>query len=365
MDDGNLVVSKLRMICTNNLFSIYFAHGKLLVTDKKKGESYSLGTLPGIGIDKYLSYVRILVRILRLEPRCAMWIDEYKFILSYHGKVYLVNLKLKTIVVEHKFRRGMNNPLTFCKVSGLSKFPDCILYGEYWGNPNREETCVYARINKQWRKIAVFEAEQIKHIHGIVVDTYNDRLLVLTGDSDNESGIWEIKGDLLKPVLILGGKQKYRTCVLIPKRNGFIYATDTPLEKNYIREVTVGNNLIVEKEIYEMPGPCIYGTVCGTNENNMLFATSVEPDSRIKGIRGLFTYQLGRGVEKRSSYVIRYDQKHGFSIALMLKKDLFPMNLCQFGNVLFPCQTICKEVYLCPISCKNYDGKTLKLTLEN
>ncbi len=360
--DGNIeIVSKMRMLCINHLFAVYFSLGKLVVVDRKHGKMFSLGYLPEMGIKKYLSYIRILVRMFRLEPRCAMWIDDYKFILSYHGKVFLVNLQSKTIVLDHKFREGMNNPLSFCKVNGLKKFPDCILYGEYWGNPHHEETCIYARIDDKWRKVVIFEAGQIEHIHGIVVDKYNNRLLVLTGDSDAESGIWEIQDNFSTPNLLLGGKQKYRTCVLAPTVNGFIYATDTPLEKNFIREVKFENNMVIEKEIYDMPGPCIYGNVFEKDANVMLFSTSVEPDSRIKGIQYLFTYRLGYGVADRNSHVIMYNFKNNFNDVLTIKKDLFPMTLCQFGNVLFPCQTACKEIYMCPMSCEDYDGKTLKL----
>lgn len=89
-----------------------------------------------------------------------------------------------------------------------------------------------------------------------------------------------------------------------------------------------------------------------------LFATSVEPDSRITGLRYLLTYRLGKGVKNRCTYVFAGNEKDGFHKVLSLKKDGLPMGLFQFGNIQFP---NAEELVCVPQAVWRYDGKTLRL----
>jgi hypothetical protein len=350
----------------NNYKPLYL--GELKCLSYKKGELYThtaitetpkyLGSLPLSRKQKFLSQFRFTERLFRLEPRVAVSIDDTKFLVSHCGAVYSVDSQSGVIHKEHNFRQGMNNPLSFCTINNIKGFDDCILYGEYWGNIQREAVSIYARRNGNWEKAFTFPKSEIQHIHQIVPDPYRNCVLILTGDKDSESGIWVARNNFkeVKPLLI--GSQRYRSCVAFPVEEGIIYATDSPLEQNFIAIAKIDKNVWKEKILFDIPGPCIYGA---DFDGKYLFATSVEPDSRIEGIRYLFTYRLGKGVKDRNSHLIIGNLNEGFKSILSFKKDNLPITLFQFGNIQFPSGAMKQRIVMYPISVRKYEGKTVIL----
>jgi hypothetical protein len=303
-----------------------------------------------------LSKLRLTERMFRLEPRMAMAITEEKYLISFCGAIYCADIHKGTIICEHKYRQGMNNPMNFCKIEGIDGFDNCIAYGEYWGNVARDDVSIYLRKGEQWEKAFTFPIGAIQHIHGLIADKYRNCVLILTGDKDDESGIWVAKNNFKEVVPILIGSQRYRACVAFPVAEGILYATDSPLEKNVIAIATKDTGGWRASVLYDMPGPCIYGVKV---EGKYVFATSVEPDSRIRGIRYWFTYRLGQGVKDRKSHIIIGSLNEGFKDAVVFNKDILPMLLFQFGNVQFPSGEVKNSIVMYPVSVRKYDGNTV------
>lgn len=312
-----------------------------------------VANLPITVKQKLLSTVRITERMFRLEPRVVVRIDTGEYLLSFCGSLYNVDVDAGTVKVEHRYRTGVKNPLNISRIEGVNGFDDCIVYGEYWGNINREDVCIYVRKDSQWRKVYTFAAGTIQHIHNIIPDHYRNCVLIFTGDKDQESGIWVATDNFSKVEPLLVGKQRYRSCVAFPVEKGILYATDSPLEKNFIGLLSLEAGTWLETPLYDLPGPCIYGTKTG---ESYVFATSVEPDSRISGIRYFLTYRLGAGVRDRSSHVIAGCIEDGFREIASFKKDCYPMGLFQFGNVQFPAGCIKDRLCMYPIGVQQYDG---------
>ena len=294
---------------------------------------------------------RLMERLMRLEPRLAIPINSNEFILSCGGNIYRIDVDKKELHFEFKLRATMNNPLMFAKKSNGN-----ILFGDYFSNNKHEEVSIYERFNGDWKKVYTFAAGLVYHIHGIVID--EKKIFILTGDSDSESGIWYTNDNFKNVEKIVGGSQKYRTCVAFPYDGGLIYATDTPLEQNFLYFLKKTNNIFECKKIGELPGPCIYGTRIN---DNFYFATSVEPDARLKSSRYRFTYKLGPGVKDRYTHIYCYNSKNELSEVCNFKKDCFPMLLFQFGNCMFPNVELNDKLWFCPVSVKKYDGKTIIL----
>ena len=298
-------------------------------------------------------------RMLRLIPRCAAWVDEDTFVFARKGRIFCVKISERSVCEEHTFQSGMSAPLNFCPVSSVPGFTDGLLYGSYithYGNT------VIRRRNAagEWKEVYRFPEGRILHIHGIIADAPRERLLILTGDSDEESGIWEARNDFAYVRLLLGGSQQYRSCVAFPEEGHILFATDTPLEDNHLYDFDETTGRVAE--VCPLPGPVICGTAY--EKNGMLhyaFSTSVEPDSRLTGVRYLLTSRLGAGVKTRSSFVFSGSRKTGFQQVAAFPKDGWPMGLFQFGNVFFPGGTE-KNLYLCPQSVKKYTGKTMEVT---
>ena len=350
------IVNKYKPLYVGEQQCLSHRKGKLyshsLITDKP----VYFGSLPMTKKQRFFSQIRLTERLFRLEPRAVIAIEAKKYLVSFCGAVYCANFQTGVITCEHVYRQGMNNPLNLCTIKGIDGFDDCITYGEYWGNVFRDEVSVYARKNGTWEKIFTFPKGKVQHIHGIIADPYRNCVLILTGDKDDESGIWIAKNNFqeVKPLLI--GSQRYRACVAFPIEEGIIYATDSPLEKNVIAIAKKNTDGWKEKVLYDIPGPCIYGTKV---EEKYVFATSVEPDSRIQGMRYKFTYSLGEGIKDRNSHIVMGNIDEGFKEVIKFKKDFFPMLLFQFGNVQFPSGVMKKGIVMYPVSVRKYDGNTV------
>lgn len=341
------VFSKHKILAITKNESLQYHKGKIYV--QRNGQINLIFKIPFHGKNKFFSLLRITERLLRLEPRVACVLNEHEYLLSCNGFIYHIDTISNTVSEELKLRNRMKNPLMFAKDGSGN-----VYFGEYFSNNDYETVNVYVRSSGKWQVIYSFPAGAIYHIHGIVVDGEN--IYVLTGDENEESAIWLTKDRFASLERVVGGKQKYRACVAFPYKNGLIYATDTPLEENYLYYLYCNNGIWKEEEICSISGPCIYGKQMN---GNYYFATSVEPDANLKPMRYRFSYKLGNGVKDRFTHIIRIDNEGNYSDIAKMKKDIWPMLAFQFGNCLFPDDADNSRLLVTPVSVKKYDGRTV------
>ncbi len=327
-------ISNKKLLYIGKAFGLLYSHGKLWTCDQNCQNEDLVGKLPNEKMQPLMK-LSLTERLLRCNPRCAVRVSEKELIISCCGMVYLVDLGRKTICAEHRFRSGMRNALSFCRIEGVPGFDPCVAYGEYWRNPSAEEVCIYCRSGGHWRKVYAFPRGSASHIHGFCPDPEHKRVLILTGDSDMESGIWEAYDNFNTVMPVKVGSQKYRACAAFAFGEQILYATDSVIDNNALNLLNVDGSI---QKISDMPGPCIYASeFLGIDgQRQFAFATSVEPDSRINGIRYMLTRRLASGVRSRHSYLIIGDPVKGFRTVLRLKKDILPMGLFEFGNIIFP-----------------------------
>lgn len=341
-----------------------YSKGYIYLTDIETGENIRKVKLPLNIWQRIFCKIRITERMLRLEPRGIVRLDGNKYNLSFRGNIYQVNLKKEEVQLEHSFVKTMNNPLYMKKISGLADWQDCILYGEYSGNPQREPVAIYRkRIDceeSQWEKCYEFSRGTINHIHNIIQDPYRKGLLILTGDSDSGSGIWLASNEFkeVKPLLI--GSQLFRACVALPLEEGILYATDTPLMQNGIYFASLNNGNWESRKLFDMPGPSIYYTF---STDKIIFSTTVEADAEKKGIQYLLSRKLGRGVKDRYVHLIEGSIFDGFNEIGKFKKDFLPMGLFQFGALHFPEDSYKSygKLFFYGTALKEYDGKWIEI----
>ena len=351
------IVSSKKLICYSRSYYL-FSKGTKLYCSKGIGEKeILLGILPVSSAKKLISNIRLFARALRLEPRCGIFVNEDVAIVSYHGAIYRVDCKNSSIQLEHKFRSEMNNPLCFTKIEDIAGFSDGIYYGEYFLNHASAEVRIFKREeNGTWNIVYTFPSGSIYHVHGIIPYPKKDCVYVLTGDKDSESGIFEFRDNFTKVKTIVSGKQAYRACVALPIDNGLLYTTDTPLEENHLYQLDFNSKEI--KSVCKIAGPCIYGKVLSDNE--MVFSTSVEPDSRLTGLKYEFTYKLGEGVQDRNShlYYVKWDGSQvQVNELFKVKKDIIPMGAGQFGTMMFPAGE--GQLFVTGQALRKYDNKTI------
>lgn len=358
------VLPKFKVLWLNSKRCLLYSKGKLYVAENLTDQPQLVGSIPMNWWQRLFSQLRLTERALRLEPRGTVAIDDSTYLVSCLGRMFCVDLRRGSVTVDHYYRHGMNNPLGLSIIEGIYGFEDCIAYGEYWGNCEKEPVAVYARKKGRdsWEKVYSFPEKQVLHIHAVIPDPFRNGVLILTGDNDDESGIWLATDNFATVTPLIKGGQGCRACVAFPTAQGILFATDSPLEKNAICMASEGADGWISRPLRELPGPCIYGTRVG---NRFLFSTSVEPDSRIKGLGYLLTYRLGKGVEDRRCYVLVGDAERGFFNIASFRKDLLPMGLFQFGSVQFPAGEMDDYLVMYPSSVVQHDGNTLFVkTLE-
>ena len=358
-----IIKKRHKPLCMTSKGILTYHFGNLYLYNIHTNTTMKICSIPISPIIKLIGRFRLLERIFRIEPRMATTLSEDNVVFSYQGKMYNINICSGRIVKEIKFERKMNNPLSIVRISGIKGFDDCIVYGEYIGNNLKGPVAIYARsLNVcNWRKVFEFGANTIRHIHNIIPDSFRDCVYILTGDSDDESGIWIAKNNFSDVNPLLMGLQKYRSCCAFSIPEGLIYATDTPTEQNYICLLKQTHGGWESKILVEISGSCIYGTKF---KDKYVFSTTVEPDSNLRGIRYKLSYRLGLGIKSWYSNIYMGDTKNGFRIVESIKKDLFPMWACQFGNIFF-CQDCEESVYAYPIAVLRSDGNLVVIEVNN
>ncbi len=351
------ILNNKKLLCNVGDKYIFYAKGNLYIGSLESKESSFLLSLPSAGLKRCLSKIRLFERFARLEPRLAIGLDDKQFLLSFQGAIFRIGLD-GNVVQEHSYRPTMNNPISFCQCGNK------LYYGEYYGNLNHEEVSIFERQPMgHWIKRYTFSAGTVQHIHQICYDEFRDFFWVLTGDKDHECVIWKMDKSFSKAEPVFEGKQKYRSCFIMPSENGIAYSTDTPLETNwvYYSEEKKDGSWTEPREVFEMPGPCIYGRKL--KDGRYLMATSVEPDASLPTLRYYLTSKLGKGVQDRNSYIICGKPEGSFEKIACYKKDWLKMWLFQFGNTLFPNVETENRVICTGQSLRGIDGKTFEVVL--
>lgn len=211
-----------------------------------------------------------------------------------------------------RINRG-SRPMNLCQDSDGT-----IYYGEYFFNPNREEVKIFKSPDngKSWEIAYKFKAGEINHIHGIFKDKYTGYLWVFTGDDDKACIAGYTTDGFKTFIREFEGRQEYRVCVPLFKKESIIYPTDSQYVVNTIRQIGRGNKDI--KDLTTIQGSGIYAVDTG---NFYLVSTTVEPSKL--------------NIDNNSYLWYSSDGEKWIEL-LSFKKDCFNRNLFQFGSIRFP-----------------------------
>ena len=290
---------------------------------------------------------KYLKRLFRLDIRCFSKLgDSYFFFLK--KTLYMVDSNYMIHAI--RYFENMTSPLYFC----ASKKTQTIYFGDYSNNLTESKVNIYSLDNQGNIKVLVsFSPGVVKHIHNIY-ECEDGGLLIMTGDSNEESGIWSFKNGTLKP--ICAGEQKYRTCFLTKRANKIIFLTDSPLSKNYICSYNIDNSkLCLLKAIN---GPCINAL---EEKDILYFSTSVEPNPLRKRVFNNFV--VSEFIEDKCIHIYKYIVKTDELIDLYkIKKDFHNMKYFGLGNSKLFFHN--KTLYLVPLGNQKLYGKTIVIDLE-
>ena len=237
--------------------------------------------------------------------------------------------------VSHRVTRG-TRPLYFAATRS-----DQIFFGEYFGNSERDEVHIYCSQDrgKTWDVAYTFPKGAIRHVHNVLYDKWTDCLYILTGDLGEECKILRASCDFKEVEVVLSGNQQARAVSAIVTEDAIYFATDTPLEANYVYRLDRSGEMT---RLSRLNNSSLYGCQVGSG---LFFSTMVEP-SEVNPDRHVYLYGSWDGKSWRS--------------LLKWRKDRWHM-LFQFGNAILP--TGENHTDLLALTCVAVEGGDLQTSL--
>jgi len=192
-----------------------------------------------------------------------------------------------------------------------------VFWGEYFDNPRRDAVHLYgsADSGRSWQIVYSFPPGSIRHVHSITYDPHGECLWVLTGDEGRECRILRATLDWSTVTTVVADNQQARAVSLVPLPEAVYFATDTPMEQNFIYRLWRDGRLECLAPIASSGfWSCRVGRA-------VFFSTAVEPS------------QVNRDV-----YATLYgsaDMEH-WAACLRWQRDAWPSRFFQYANILLP-----------------------------
>lgn len=318
------------LLCINEM--MLFARGrKIFLGHSDFSNPEYLCTLPSSYFISACSQFRLLRRLLRLEATIAAAIDKDTIIISSGSTIWRLQLSSKMLIKEFVIPEG-RKALNIRAVRGIKGISDGLYFGDYFENKPKGTVNIWFRsfVSSEWKIVYQFAANEIEHVHDIVADHYRQCVWILTGDFDHGCGIWQATNNFSTVSAALRASQQYRAAWLAPLSDYLIYATDTPLEQNYLYKLHETDGKWSTSPLAQLPASSIYATA---RAQTIYFSTTIEP-CLLTGNRlhDLFESKVGSGIHDAYARLYRYDAEDGLHEILRAKKDRYPMRLLQYGT---------------------------------
>ena len=260
---------------------------------------------------KITSSTRLGFRLVRDGFHSLVVLPSGELVAALPRAIATLRPREKKFRVTHVLQRG-TRPLN------IAVAPDGrVFWGEYFDNPGRDAVHIYGSDNggASWKVVYSFEKNAIRHVHNIVYDRWGDCFWVLTGDVGGECRVLRASLDFRRIESVISGNQQARAVAAVPKEDGLYFASDTPLEQNYIYKLDRQGNLARLAEIHA-------SVLCGCAVGDaVFFTTMVEPSA----------------VNLDCSVSVYGSTDHAAWPRLQSwKKDRWSEKLFQYGNAFLP-----------------------------
>ncbi len=260
---------------------------------------------------------RLTSRLFRDGLHALAVLSSGEIVAAIPGAIVTLPTGGSEFKISHKMVRG-TRPLHFAVT------PDEHIYwGEYFDNAARDEVYIYTSHDRgaSWKIAYTFPKGEIRHVHNIVYDRWENCLWVLTGDNGSECRILRASCDFSTVDVVLSGNQQARAVAMVAMEDGLYFSSDTPLESNHVYRIDRKGKV---DRIADLSSSSIYGCKVG---NVIFFSTMVEP-SEVNTTSSISIY--GGDLNNRES------SEPSWPSLLSWEKDHWPMKLFQYGNAFLP-----------------------------
>jgi len=222
-----------------NLRPLYFENGILYSANYDKiyisrdcGDSHEFfASLEMDMIFQHLLKNSVLAqRIFRASIYRMRVLSNNNIVLTFRKGVYLIKSGENIAKICFPIINGSRPTSLAYRPKGL------VLFGDYWDNPERKPMSIHGSndYGETWGKIYQFNQGEIRHIHGITYDKWEDCFWICTGDYNDECKLLRATHDFSDIRVISKGGQLNRFYSILATKNSLIMGTDSPIEKNYI-----------------------------------------------------------------------------------------------------------------------------------
>jgi hypothetical protein len=260
-----LQVSKLKIVDTIEGRVIAISRGgKVYIGRKYKLYSYEIDTkklslvtrVPCSPLRRLIQPNRLLCRLFRHEIRgFAVFADGSRAVAVRQGLYY--GTPGQTVLQ----RASVLSSQPFMAPASLTQDSHGrILWGEYGTNKNRLSVKLFCSEDKgkNYEVVFEFKAGEIRHIHNIIEDLYDNCYLVFAGDHNKEPGIARLTRDFKNLEWLVKGEQKYRAVGAFVFKDKIIYGSDTEIDLNGI--YSLDKHTAKVEKLCDIPGSALsYG----------------------------------------------------------------------------------------------------------
>ncbi len=239
-----------------------------LYASKDLNRPFSLvGAWPAPLHHRVLSHHRAFQRLFRYFYYNVIRLSENRIFTTFQKSVGLFEngefVGVTGLVRPSRFLRGA------CAVDPSGG----VYLGEYLSNQDRGVMRVYYLPpgSKHLEVVHQFEPGEIRHIHGLYFDAYENYIWLLTGDLENECNVLRTR-DGFKTLETVGcGDETWRTVSMVFREDAVYYGMDAEFRANHVYKID--RKTLERTQLFEVDGPVYYSVNMG---DHLVFGVTAE-----------------------------------------------------------------------------------------
>lgn len=261
---------------------LYCSSGSNVYVTEDCGRSFSfLYSFHPHGKYRYLANIHhIIDRIFRQSVYRFLVTRSGRHVFTCRGGVYVRDNASVCADMVYAIDRGSRPTSLAYKPEGI------VVWGEYFANSARGCVSIYGSFNEgqNWEPVYTFQPGEIRHVHGITYDKWEDAFFIATGDYGGEARLIRASSDFSSVTTLLSGGGQNRFYSMCATKKYLMLTTDSPNGDNYIVKYSKVDNTaerisrVQNSSFYS----CIVGDyyICSINAEPLELGQPVEYASR-------------------------------------------------------------------------------------
>ncbi len=316
---------------------LFIAHKGDVITYIKDGINYKIKMPRQIpGILRGAMCFRKLRRLFRLDKAVIMETDGNLVLFRQHEiwRYSFLNGEWNKADIRLDCRNPMYN--------GVLRIQNGDLYVGEYGSFSKEGKKIYKSMDNgaTWACIYTFQPEEIRHIHCLAWDNYENMIWVFTGDKDSESKVLCFDMDFKVVEVVACGSQKCRSCHVMFSKDSVDWIMDSPNEM--VRHVKLDRKSRRIKILDSFAGP-------------VWFAQKLSDDCAVAAS----VQEIGVSHTDNKLHIYASCNMSHWEEVADFQYDGWPKGYFRYGTMTFARGNSCESIYVSCEGVKKYDGKSL------